>query len=64
MRNRRYTIAIFAVAFVAVLVVAFATTLQHIDTRQVSNDVAPGTTGLARPHAPLDRAPGQPVIRN
>jgi hypothetical protein len=26
-----------------------------------SNDVPPGTTGLARPHPPLDRGPGEAV---
>jgi hypothetical protein len=64
MRNRQSAITIFAAAVVIVLVAAIATTLHHVDTPQVSTDVAPGTIGLARPHAPLDRAPGQPVFRN
>jgi hypothetical protein len=53
----------FAVAFALVVVAAFVTTIRGVDTSVASNyDVAPGTTGLAHPHAPLDRAPGEPVI--
>jgi hypothetical protein len=52
----------FAVAFALVVVAAFVTTIRGVDTSVASNDVAPGTTGLARPHAPLDRAPGEPAI--
>jgi hypothetical protein len=63
MRSNQSVIAVIALVFVMLVVAAIATTFQHGDTRQVSNDVAPGTTGLARPHPPLDRAPGQPVIR-
>jgi hypothetical protein len=37
---------------------------ERADTRTMSNGTPPGTTGLAKPHPPLDRAPGQPVINN
>jgi putative effector of murein hydrolase len=54
-------ITIFAVALVAVLVAAIATTLQHVETKQVSNGMPLGTVGLAHPHPALDRAAGQAV---
>jgi len=65
MRNdqntHRKAVTIFAVALIVSLVGAFVTTFRGVDTTSVSNDAQPGTIGLARPHAPLDRAPGQPV---
>ncbi len=51
----------FAVALALVVVAAFATTMHGVDTRVADNHTPPGTTGLAHPHAPLDRAPGEPV---
>jgi hypothetical protein len=61
--NRQMQKAIFgfAVAFALVVVAAFVTTMHGVDTRTANNYAAPGTTGLAHPHAPLDRAPGEPV---
>jgi hypothetical protein len=62
--NRRRTqtvVAIFAAVVALAIVAAFATTVHHVDMRQTNNDFPPGTTGLARPHPPLDRSPGEPV---
>ena len=65
MRNdqdtHRTAVTIFAVALIVSLIGAFVTTFRGVDTTSVSNDAQPGTIGLARPHAPLDRAPGQSV---
>jgi hypothetical protein len=60
-RSHRIAVAIFAVALAVVLVAAFVTTLENVDTRHARNVAQPGTIGLAKPHAPLDRAPGEPV---
>jgi hypothetical protein len=64
-RNNHCTaVALFAVAVIIAITAAFVTTLDRIDTRTASNEAPRGTTGLARPHPPLDRAPGQPVLGN
>jgi hypothetical protein len=56
-----YRTALFA--FALIIVAAFVTTFVRVDTSQVANDrTPPGTTGLARPHPPLDRSPSQPVF--
>jgi hypothetical protein len=60
-RNTRTAITIFAVALTLALIAAFVTTVEHVDIRQANNEAQPGTIGLAKPHAPLDRAPGEPV---
>jgi hypothetical protein len=62
--SRRTAIQLFAVAVAIAILAAFVTTLERVDTRTANNQTALGTTGLAKPHAPLDRAPGQPVLRN
>ncbi|SDT00329.1 hypothetical protein [Bradyrhizobium canariense] len=61
MPSRPPAITVFAIALVVVLVAAIATTMQHVNLKQASNDDAPGTIGLAHHHAPLDIAPGQAV---
>jgi hypothetical protein len=61
MTNHRTSLALFAAAAIVAIVLAAVTTLNRVDTRQASNDVPPGTTGLARPHPPLDKAPGVPL---
>jgi hypothetical protein len=53
--------AIFAVILAAAMLAAFITTLEDIDTRHASDVTHPGTIGLAKPHPPLDRAPGEPI---
>jgi hypothetical protein len=64
-RNRHRTaVVLFAVAVTIAMLAAAITTFERIDTRTASNETPPGTTGLAKPRPPLDRAPGQPVIGN
>jgi hypothetical protein len=63
MNNYHTAFALFAVAVIVAIVAAFVTTLERVDTRLVANNQTPsGTTGLAKPHPPLDRSPGQPVF--
>ena len=57
----RSAVTIFAVALTLALIAAFVTTLEHVDIRLANDEVQPGTIGLAKPHAPLDRALGEPV---
>ena len=61
--SHRIAVAIFAIILAAAVVAAAITTLEGVDTRHASNDAPPGTTGLAKPHPPLDRAPGE-AVRN
>jgi Na+/melibiose symporter-like transporter len=58
----RTALVLFAVAVIIAILMAFATTLERIDTRIANNETAPGTTGLAKARPPLDRAPGKPVF--
>jgi hypothetical protein len=60
----RTAVVLFAVAVAIAIVAAFVTTLERVDTRTASNQTPPGTTGLAKPRPPLDRAPGQPILGN
>jgi hypothetical protein len=63
MSNYHTALALFAAAVIVAIVAAFVTTLERVDTRLVANNQTPsGTTGLAKPHPPLDRSPGQPVF--
>ena len=57
---RAAVMVIFATVLSVAMLAAFITTIEGIDTRHTSN-VAPGTIGLAKPHPPLDKAPGEPV---
>lgn len=61
MNEHRTALVLFAVALAIAILVASVTTLERVNTHQVSNDAPPGTTGLARPHPRLDRAPGEPL---
>jgi hypothetical protein len=54
---------LFAIVLGAVIIAAFITTIVGVDTRHASNGAQPGTIGLAKPHPPLDKAPGE-AIRN
>jgi hypothetical protein len=60
--SHRTAVSLFAVAVTIAMVAAFVTTLERVDTRTANNETPPGTTGLAKPHPPLDRSPGQPVL--
>jgi hypothetical protein len=60
--DHRTPLLLFAVAVIIAMLMAFATTLEQIDTRMANNETAPGTRGLAKARPPLDRAPGNPVF--
>jgi hypothetical protein len=62
--SHRTAVVLFAVAVIIAILAAFVTTVERVDTRTANNETPPGITGLARPHPPLDRAPGQPVLGN
>jgi hypothetical protein len=61
MDQHRTKLILFAVAMTIAILIASVATLERVDTHRVSNDAPPGTTGLAKPRAPLDRAPGEPI---
>jgi hypothetical protein len=64
MNEHRTALVLFAVALALAIVVASVTTLERVNTHMVSNDAPPGTTGLAKRHQQLDRAPGEPILQN
>ena len=64
MNKHRTALILFAVALSVVVVVASVTTLEHVNTHKISNNATPGTTGLANPHPPLDRGPGEPILKD
>jgi len=57
----RTTLVLCAIALAIAIVAASTVTIERVNTRTASNDTPPGTTGLARPHPPLDRAAGEPI---
>ncbi|SFJ68824.1 hypothetical protein SAMN05216525_1329 [Bradyrhizobium sp. Gha] len=61
MDHHRTALILFALALVSVIVIAAAITMEKVNVRTASSDAPPYTTGLARPHQPLDRAPGDPL---
>jgi hypothetical protein len=64
MRNERAhgtALALFGLAVIVAILLAFITTVERVDNRTANNETAPGATGLAKARPPLDRAPGQPV---
>ena len=60
--EHRTALVLFAVAAIVAMVVASVTTFERVDKRASVSETAPGTTGLAKAHPPLDRASGQPVF--
>ena len=64
MNEHRTALVLFAVAFGVVVAVASVTTWERVNTHKVSGDAMPGTIGLARPHPLLDRAPGEPILKD
>jgi hypothetical protein len=65
MNEHRKAVVLFAVALAFAIVIASVTTLERVTTYKVSsNDTPPRTTGLAKPHQPLDRAPGEPIPKS
>jgi hypothetical protein len=61
--SHRTAAALFAVALIIAVIAALVTTIDQVVTRHASHEAQPGTIGLARPHPPLDRAPGE-AVRN
>jgi hypothetical protein len=64
MKEHRTAVVLFGIALAIAILVASVTTLENLSTRKASNDAPPGTTGLAKPRAPLDRAPGEPIVKD
>ena len=64
MNEHRTALVLFAVALAIAILVASVTTLERVNTHSASNEAPPGTTGLARPHQQLDRAPGEPIAKD
>jgi hypothetical protein len=63
MNVHRTALVLYAVTLgIVIAAVAFVTTLERINTQ--SNDAMPGTIGLAKPHPQLDRAPGEPIVKD
>ena len=60
-RRTLTTLEIFAIVVAVAIIAAFTATIHGVDTRQISSDLPPGTIGLAHPHPPLDKAPGEAV---
>jgi hypothetical protein len=60
--DHRTALVLFAVAAIIAMVVASVTTFERVNKRTAISETAPGTTGLAKTHPPLDRAPGKPVL--
>ena len=58
---RAVVIGVFVFILSAAILVALVTTIHGIDTRFANDETQPGTIGLAKPHPPLDRAPGETV---
>jgi hypothetical protein len=61
MTEHRTAVILFGLAVAVAIILASVTTLDRKDTRTASNETPAGTTGLARQHQPLDRAPGEAV---
>ena len=59
MNEHRRAVILFGLAVAIVIAIASVTTLDRATTHKVSNEAPAGTTGLARPHQPLDRAQDQ-----
>ena len=62
--DHRTALVLFGIAVMIAVLLAFVTTFERVNNRTASSEAAPGTTGLAKAHPPLDRAPGQPALGN
>jgi hypothetical protein len=62
--SHRIAVVLFAVAVIIAMAAAFVTTRERFDTGTANNETPPNTTGLAKPHPPLDRAPGKRLLDN
>jgi hypothetical protein len=54
--SHRTVLIIYAMALAVAVIAVFLTSLNDVDTRSASFQTPPGTTGMARPHAPLPPA--------
>jgi len=61
MERHRTQVGVLAFAVFTVIVIALAVTMEKVILQSARNDAPPYTTGLAKPHEPLDRAPGEPL---
>jgi hypothetical protein len=61
MSDHRTAVILFGIAVAIVIGLAAVTTWDRKDTLTASNEAPAGATGLARPHPPLDRAPGEAI---
>jgi uncharacterized protein YraI len=52
MMSHRTVLTIYAIALAIAVIAAFLTTFNDVDTRNANVQAPPGTTGMARPHAP------------
>jgi hypothetical protein len=60
-RNGHSTpVVIFGAALLLAILAVAVMTFERADTRTTSNESPLVTTGLAKSHPPLDRAPSQP----
>jgi hypothetical protein len=64
MNAHQTALILFAVALGVVIAIASVTTLERVNTHEVTNRAMPGTIGLAKPHIQLDRAPGEPILKD
>ena len=62
--SHRTAVILFGVTMIIAILAAFVTTLERVDTRTANNETPPGAMGFAKPHPPLDGAPGQPLLGN
>jgi hypothetical protein len=55
-------VIVIAIIAFAAMAVAFAIVSERAGQQMVSNDQSPaGSSGMARPHPPLDKGPGEPL---
>ena len=55
-------ILLFGIAVIVASIAAFLTTFERVQTTTANGEPTSGTTGLAKPRPPLQRAPGQPAV--
>jgi hypothetical protein len=61
LRRDRVRAILAAIFVIAAIVAVVAITVERSGIQLASNDQPAGASGMARPHPPLDRAPGEPL---
>lgn len=61
LRGDRVRATLAAMFVIAAMTIALAIIVEPGSVRIVGNDHPAGASGMARPHPPLDRAPGEPL---